>query len=107
MCIRDRANTPPAFIMVSADDRLCVDLCLSLIHILGNQDTIYTGAKFTRLYFKDCYIDGTTAFIFGPSTALFEDCIINSKRNSYVTAASTPKEAKYGYVFKHCKLRCV
>lgn len=72
--------------------------------ILGNQDTIYTGAKFTRLYFKDCYIDGTTDFIFGPSTALFEDCIIHSKRNSYVTAASTPKEAKYGYVFKHCKL---
>ena len=72
--------------------------------ILGNQDAIYTGAKFTRLYFKDCYIDGTTDFIFGPSTALFEDCIIHSKRNSYVTAASTPKEAKYGYVFKHCKL---
>ena len=72
--------------------------------ILGNQDTIYTGAKFTRLYFKDCYIDGTTDFIFGPSPALFEDCIIHSKRNSYVTAASTPKEAKYGYVFKHCKL---
>ena len=72
--------------------------------ILGNQDTIYTGAKFTRLYFKDCYIDGTTDFIFGPSTALFENCIIHSKRNSYVTAASTPKEAKYGYVFKHCKL---
>ena len=72
--------------------------------ILGNQDTIYTGAKFTRLYFKDCYIDGTTDFIFGPSTVLFEDCIIHSKRNSYVTAASTPKEAKYGYVFKHCKL---
>ena len=72
--------------------------------ILGNQDTIYTGAKFTRLYFKDCYIDGTTDFIFGPSTALFENCMIHSKRNSYVTAASTPKEAKYGYIFKHCKL---
>ena len=81
-------------------DRLKFTNC----RILGNQDTIYTGAKFTRLYFKDCYIDGTTDFIFGPSTALFEDCIIHSKRNSYVTAASTPKEAKYGYVFKHCKL---
>ena len=81
-------------------DRLKIINC----RILGNQDTIYTGAKFTRLYFKDCYIDGTTDFIFGPSTALFEDCIIHSKRNSYVTAASTPKEAKYGYVFKHCKL---
>ena len=72
--------------------------------ILGNQDTVYTGAGFTRLYFKDCYIEGTTDFIFGPSTAWFEDCTIHSKRNSYVTAASTPKEVKYGYVFKHCKL---
>ena len=72
--------------------------------ILGNQDTIYTGAKLMRLYFIDCYFDGTTDFFFGASTALFEDCIIHSKRNSYVTAASTPKEAKYGYVFKHCKL---
>lgn len=79
---------------------------LKFIHcrILGNQDTIYTGAKFARLYFKDCYIDGTTDFIFGPSTALFEDCTIHSKRNSYVTAASTPQEVKYGYVFRHCKL---
>ena len=81
-------------------DRLKFIYC----RILGNQDTIYTGAKFTRLYFKDCYIDGTTDFIFGPSTALFENCMIHSKRNSYVTAASTPKEAKYGYIFKHCKL---
>ena len=72
--------------------------------ILGNQDTIYTGAKFTRLYFKDCYIDGTTDFIFGPSTALFENCMTHSNRNLYVRAASTPKEAKYGYIFKHCKL---
>lgn len=80
--------------------------CLKFIHcrFLGNQDTVYTGMKFTRLYFKDCYIEGTTDFIFGPSTALFEDCIIHSKRNSYVTAASTPEEAKYGYIFRHCKL---
>lgn len=79
---------------------------LKFVHcrFLGNQDTVYTGAKFTRLYFKDCYIEGTTDFIFGPSTALFEDCVIHSKRNSYITAASTPKEARYGYVFRHCRL---
>ena len=72
--------------------------------ILGNQDTIYTGVAGTRLYFADCYIDGTTDFIFGPSTAWFERCTIHSKRDSYVTAASTPKEIRYGYVFNHCKL---
>ena len=71
---------------------------------LGNQDTIYTGAEGTRLLFTHCYIEGTTDFIFGPSTALFEDCTIYSKRNSYITAASTPKEVEFGYVFKDCKL---
>ena len=71
---------------------------------LGNQDTIYTGTEGTRLLFANCYIEGTTDFIFGPSTALFERCTIYSKRNSYVTAASTPKDIKFGYVFKECKL---
>ena len=71
---------------------------------LGNQDTIYTGTEGTRLWFTDCYIEGTTDFIFGPSTALFEHCTIYSKRDSYITAASTSKDIKYGYVFKNCKL---
>lgn len=71
---------------------------------LGNQDTVYTGGAKTRLYFKNCYIEGTTDFIFGPSTALFEDCIIHSKKNSYITAASTPKDVRVGYIFKKCKL---
>lgn len=71
---------------------------------IGNQDTVYTGTAGTRILFKDCYIEGTTDFIFGPSTAWFENCTILSKANSYVTAASTPKEVKYGYVFDHCKL---
>ncbi len=71
---------------------------------LGNQDTVYTGVGGTRLYFKDCYIEGTTDFIFGPSTAWFEGCTIFSKINSYVTAASTPADVAYGYVFNNCKL---
>ena len=71
---------------------------------LGNQDTIYTGVAGTRLYFSDCYIEGTTDFIFGPSTALFEDCEIHSKANSYVTAASTPQDIAVGYVFRNCRL---
>lgn len=72
--------------------------------ILGNQDTVYTGVAETRIYFKDCYIEGTTDFIFGPSTAWFEGCTIHSKINSYVTAASTPANVSYGYVFNRCKL---
>ena len=71
---------------------------------LGHQDTVYTGKAGTRLYFHQCYIEGTTDFIFGPSTAWFEDCTIKSKANSYVTAASTPADVPYGYVFSHCRL---
>ena len=71
---------------------------------LGCQDTVYTGMPYTLLYFLNCYIEGTTDFIFGPSTAWFENCEIYSKINSYVTAASTPKDSKYGYIFNHCTL---
>ncbi|MBP5506869.1 MAG: pectin esterase [Prevotella sp.] len=81
-------------------DRLTFINC----RFLGNQDTVYTGKAGTRLYFQNCYIEGTTDFIFGPSTAWFEDCTIKSKINSYVTAASTPKDIKYGYIFNHCRL---
>lgn len=69
---------------------------------LGNQDTIYTGRGETTLLFKDCYIEGTTDFIFGPSTAWFENCDIYCKVNSYITAASTPQNVQYGYVFNNC-----
>lgn len=71
---------------------------------LGHQDTVYTGVANTRLYFKDCYIEGTTDFIFGPSTAWFEHCTIHCKANSYITAASTPKDVDYGYVFNDCAI---
>lgn len=72
--------------------------------LLGNQDTVYTGVENTRVFFGDCYIEGTTDFIFGASTAWFEGCHIHSKRNSYVTAASTPEYVKYGYIFNNCRL---
>ena len=80
-------------------DRLTFVNC----RILGNQDTVYTGGINTRLYFKDCHIEGTTDFIFGPSTAWFENCTILSRTDSYITAASTPQNVEYGYVFNRCK----
>ena len=71
---------------------------------LGHQDTIYTGMPRTRMLFKGCYICGTTDFIFGPSTAWFEDCAIHCLSNSYITAASTPQDVAYGYVFNNCRV---
>ena len=72
--------------------------------LLGNQDTVYTGRAGTRLLFSGCVIEGTTDFIFGPATAWFEDCTIHSRRNSYITAASTPADIPFGYVFNRCRL---
>ena len=72
--------------------------------LLGHQDTVYTGVAGSRQLFKDCYIEGTTDFIFGPGTAWFENCEIRSKANSYITAASTPQSQPYGYVFHNCRL---
>ena len=72
---------------------------------LGNQDTIYTGPGKATQYFSDCYIEGTTDFIFGPATAYFDRCTIMCKKDSYITAAATPKDVKVGYVFTDCILR--
>ena len=71
---------------------------------LGHQDTIYTGNARSRQYFKDCYIEGTTDFIFGPATAWFENCDIFCKADSYITAASTPEDVAFGYVFNNCRI---
>lgn len=73
-------------------------------NLRGNQDTIYTGGENARLFFQYCDIEGTTDFIFGPSTAWFENCTILCKKNSYITAASTPSDVEYGYIFNHCKI---
>lgn len=71
---------------------------------LGDQDTMFASGENSRQYYLNCYIEGTTDFIFGPATALFENCQIHSKKNSYITAASTPEWIDYGYVFKDCKV---
>jgi pectinesterase len=70
--------------------------------ILGNQDTLLTANQDSRQYYEACYIEGTTDFIFGPATAWFEKCRIHSKKNSYVTAASTVEQNQFGYIFNHC-----
>jgi pectinesterase len=71
---------------------------------IGDQDVLLTNDSASRQYFENCYIEGTTDFIFGSSTAWFEKCHIHSKKNSHVTAAATPADHKYGYVFNDCVL---
>ncbi|MBA9076353.1 pectinesterase family protein [Rufibacter quisquiliarum] len=72
---------------------------------LGFQDTLYPHGEKSRQYYKNCYIEGTTDFIFGWSTAVFEGCEIYSKKGgSFVTAASTLEGTPYGFVFLNCRL---
>lgn len=72
--------------------------------IEGNQDTFYGAGEGCRHYFKNCFISGTVDFIFGEATVVFDECEIHSLTKAYITAASTPKGLKYGFVFLNCKL---
>ncbi|GLB53426.1 pectinesterase [Neptunitalea chrysea] len=73
-------------------------------NLLGCQDTLYTATEGSRQYYKNCFIQGTTDFIFGEATVVFKDCTIKSLVNSYITAAATPKNQTFGYVFFNAHL---
>jgi pectinesterase len=81
-------------------DRTVVRNC----RILGNQDTLYTAREESRQYFENCLIEGTTDFIFGEATCVFQGCTIRSLTNSYITAAAQRPGQQFGYVFLDCKL---
>lgn len=78
-----------------------------------------------RHCYRNCYIEGDVDFIFGSAVAYFENCEIFSRMRKtlsgdreqpkpvspgdkvtcgYVTAASTPQGAPFGYVFQGCRL---
>ncbi|MDQ3813255.1 MAG: pectate lyase, partial [Armatimonadota bacterium] len=69
---------------------------------LGWQDTLLVNRN--RQYFEDCYISGHVDYIFGASAAWFERCELHCRLGGAITAASTPQEQPYGYVFSNCKI---
>ena len=69
---------------------------------LGWQDTILLNRG--RKYFENCYIAGHVDFIFGAATAWFEKCRINCLGAGYITAASTPVDQPFGFIFSHCTI---
>ena len=81
---------------------------------LGNQDTLYlygagnrdgeTVTENARILFEECYVEGTTDFIFGSAAALFCNCEIRSTADSYITAASTCRGQACGLIFENCRL---
>jgi pectinesterase len=81
-------------------DRCVIKNC----KLLGHQDTLYAATEKSRQLYLDCYVEGTTDFIFGEATAVFQNCTIKSLINSYVTAAATTPRQQYGFVLLNCKL---
>ncbi len=75
---------------------------------LSNQDTVGTGSKTPRSYFKDCLIEGNTDYICGAGDAVFDNCELkfagysDASSGGYITAASLPRQ--YGYLFWNCKV---
>ena len=72
---------------------------------IGSQDTLYTGTN-SRQYYRNCYIEGGTDFIFGDGDIVFENCEISwsgytdIKATGYLTAARTA--LLKGYLFYNC-----
>lgn len=70
--------------------------------MLGWQDTLMINNG--RQYFTNCHVEGRVDFIYGSATAVFDHCEILSKNGGHITAASTPQDQPYGFVFLNCKL---
>lgn len=67
------------------------------------QDTLYLERN--RQYFEDCQIAGNVDFIFGGATAFFERCELRCVGPGIaITAASTPADQPYGFVFSKCRV---
>lgn len=83
---------------------------------IGYQDTQRTNND-ARGYFKDCWIEGATDFIFGNGFMYYDDCTINCvKGGGYVTAPaeysfvlkksdnSTGRILRFTYIFRNCDI---
>lgn len=75
---------------------------------ISYQDTYRCqGSGTKRSYLHNCFIAGRTDFIWHMGVGLFEDCNILSTYSStrgYITAAGTPWEQRWGFIFKNCRL---
>ncbi len=105
----DAGKVGQAVAILITGDKAIFENC----RFLGFQDTLYlkgqqddaSKTRDVRHYFKNCYVEGTTDFIFGAATAVFEDCEIFAKESAtYLTAASTPAGKEFGFVFINCKI---
>ncbi|GAA4265301.1 hypothetical protein GCM10022256_09130 [Frondihabitans peucedani] len=83
------------------------------VRLLGNQDTLLadTPKPTTRIrqYYVDSYLEGDVDYLFGAGTAVFQRDTFKSldrgkSNNGYLTAASTDKGSKYGFLITDSKV---
>jgi pectin methylesterase-like acyl-CoA thioesterase len=70
------------------------------VRLLADQDTFQINNN-SRTYVVNSYIEGTVDFIYSGGIAVFNACQIYQKRSTggTITAASTPAERTYGFLF--------
>lgn len=66
--------------------------------LVGYQDTLYVHSG--TQYFRNCYVQGNTDYVFGGATAVLQDCEVrNVQKGSAVAAPNTASSTAYGIVF--------
>ncbi|MBQ9519646.1 MAG: hypothetical protein IJR59_07115, partial [Firmicutes bacterium] len=77
---------------------------------IGSQDTLYTCNVAYDAYYKNCFIEGQTDFIYGNGDVIFDGCEISfcgydgTAAAGYLTANSCSQQymASDGYIFRNC-----
>ncbi len=101
-----KAATERAAALVNYADKVEFKDC----SFIGSQDTLYTSNVPSDAYFKNCYIEGQTDFIYGNGDVIFDACELNfcgydgSANAGYLTAqsSSATNKATDGYIFRNC-----
>ena len=94
----DSGNHGQALALRMDADRIVLKNC----RLIGWQDTLQINGG--RQYFSGCFIAGRVDFIYGSATAVFDRCEIQSRNRGHITAASTPQNQPFGFVFQNCRL---
>ncbi|MBQ8822262.1 MAG: hypothetical protein IJZ82_06430 [Lachnospiraceae bacterium] len=101
--VQSKAATERAAAVVIKADKVEFMDC----SFLSSQDTLLTGNAGYDVYFKNCFIEGQTDYIYGDGNAIFDACELSFKGYSagstggYITAAK-PSSGVSGYLFRNC-----
>lgn len=100
--VRTKAATERAAAILAEGDRAEFYKC----SFLSSQDTLYVNPLLHQ-YYKDCFVEGMTDYIFGDGEVVFDNCTLNfcgysdSEVGGCITATKYDQGGK-GYLFNNC-----